>query len=372
MKPVFETEYARILEKLKYIDPIQYGKSRNFVDGAVTYLSPYISRGVISTKQVLRYVLDRGYKIHEIESFVKELCWRDYFQRVAQVKNVNSEIKQPQAPVSNKEIPVHVVEAATGIEGIDIAIRGLYDTGYMHNHCRMYTASLVCNVAKSHWLLPAQWMYYHLLDGDWASNSCSWQWVAGANSSKKYFADQQNINKYTGTFQTGTFLDRPYEDLETMPVPEHLKKTQKVDLSTFLPESTVLSFNPDGPVFIYNYYNLDPAWHQNEAGNRILFLDPDFFSNYPVSPACIKFMLALSKNIPGIQIFTGSMADFTSKYNPAAVFYKEHPLNNGYRGNEEPREWIAEQVSGYFPSFFAYWKQVEKQLLKNTPRDITN
>jgi deoxyribodipyrimidine photo-lyase len=79
------------LEKLDEIDPVKYGRTRNYVNGAVTCLSPYISRGVISTKQVLEVVLEKGYPISEIESFVKELCWRDYFQRVGQVKDLNME-----------------------------------------------------------------------------------------------------------------------------------------------------------------------------------------------------------------------------------------------------------------------------------------
>ena len=151
----FATDYKSILHRIDQIDPVQYGKSRNFVDGAVTYLSPYISRGVISTSQVLKTVLEKGYKIPEIESFVKELCWRDYFQRVGQVKDLNQEIKQVQQPVLNHEIPSQVLNASSGIVGIDNAILQLYHNGYMHNHCRMYTASLVCNIAKSHWHHPA-------------------------------------------------------------------------------------------------------------------------------------------------------------------------------------------------------------------------
>ncbi len=56
----FPTDYKTILEKTDQIDPLKYGKTRNYVDGAVTYLSPYISRGVISTRQVLESVLEEG------------------------------------------------------------------------------------------------------------------------------------------------------------------------------------------------------------------------------------------------------------------------------------------------------------------------
>ncbi len=358
----FTTDYKTILEKLDEVDPLKYGKTRNFVNGAVTYLSPYISRGVISTKQVLLHILAKGYKMQQIESFVKELCWRDYFQRVGQHKNLNQDIKQAQEPVLHYEIPVEIVNANTGIIGIDNAIQQLYSTGYMHNHCRMYTASVVCNIAKSYWLRPAQWMYYYLLDGDWASNACSWQWVAGANSSKKYYANQENINKYTNTNETATFLDSLYEAIEQMEVPETLVATQKLLFETTLPKSELLQLDNNLPTFIYNYYNLDPLWHAEELGNRILLVEPEFFAAYPVNNNCIDFMLSLGNNIPNIQVFVGSFEALSNQYHLQNIYYKEHPLNIGYTGTEETRDWITDKVTGYYPSFFSYWKKVEKHL----------
>ena len=362
MQPGFATDYQTILERVDAIDPLKYGRTRNFVDGDVSYLSPYISRGVISTKQVLDHVMSKGFTINQIESFVKELCWRDYFQRVGQVKNLNEDIKHPQEPVSNHAIPSAILEASTGIEAIDTAIRQLYATGYMHNHCRMYTASVVCNIAHSHWLHPARWMYYHLLDGDWASNACSWQWVAGANSSKKYYANQENINKYGHTRQLNTFLDKPYEAFDTTDCPQHLKDTQTASLQTVLPEAAPLQIDQHHPTFVYNYYNLDPIWHKDEVGNRILLLEPEFFNNYPVSERCMEFMLALSKNIPNMQVYVGSFDQLCHQHNIKEIYFKEHPLNIGYRGQEDSRDWISENVTGYHPSFFAYWKRMEKPL----------
>lgn len=364
MNKEFETDYKTILQKIENINPVKYGSTRNFINGAVTYLSPYISRGVISTKQVLETVLEKGYDISQITPFVKELCWRDYFQRVAQVKNLNTDLKQPQSVVLNKEIPSLILKATTGIKGIDNAIATLYATGYMHNHCRMYTASIVCNIAKSHWQHPAQWLYYHLLDGDWASNVCSWQWVAGANSSKKYFANQENISKYTFQNQVGTYLDTSYEVLEKMQVPESLLTVEKADLVLEIPHNVAITVEHSKPTFIYNYYNLDPLWRKDESGNRILLIEPDFFESYPVSKKCIDFMLSLSKNIPDIQIFTGSFETLSQKYDLKNIYFKEHPFNNHYIGKQDSRDWIVNEVSGYYPSFFAYWKKIEKVLQK--------
>jgi deoxyribodipyrimidine photo-lyase len=228
----------------------------------------------------------------------------------------------------------------------------------------MYVASLVCNIAQSHWLMPSRWMYYHLLDGDFASNAGSWQWVAGSGSSKKYYANQENINRYTFTLQTGTYLDCSYEALVKMNVPEQLKETQDLILQTELPSGNRIVIDPNTPTFIYNYYNLDPIWHANEKGNRILLLEPEHFQQYPVSKKCIDFMMGLSANIPDLQIFIGSFQSLQTNYQHQSIHFKEHPLNKGYTGIEESRDWICEEVSGYYPSFFSYWKKTESQLAK--------
>jgi deoxyribodipyrimidine photo-lyase len=359
----FATDLSAILGLVDAIDPVEYGRTRNYIDGAVTRLSPYISRGVLSTRQVLHALLEKDYRAASILPFIKELCWRDYFQRVAQARNLDEAIRQEQEAISNQGISTALVEGRTGIEGIDRAIADLYETGYMHNHCRMYVASLACNVARSHWRHPAQWMYYHLLDGDWASNACSWQWVAGANSHKRYYANQENINRYLHTHQAGTFLDRSYEELERMEMPSILRDVQTMTLKTELPQSAPIELKPGLPVFVYNYYNLDPAWHREEKGNRVLLLEPDFFARYPVSRQCLDFTLALAKNIPGIQLHVGSFHSLREAVQPATIYYKEHPLNVGYRGQEEARSWIVEEVKGYYPSFFAYWKRIEKYLV---------
>lgn len=363
----FVTSYESIIKQINEIDPVKYGYSRNHINGAVTRLSPYISRGVISTRMVLDAMFEKGYRLHQMESFVKELCWRDHFQLVAQVKNLQYAIKQEQIPVAHHEMPAAIVNATTGIEAIDVAIKELYQTGYMHNHCRMYTAFLTCNLARAHWQQPAKWMYYHLLDGDAASNLCSWQWVAGANSNKKYYANQENINKYTGSKQTGSYIDQSYEDIAASAIPIELTETTTLNLKTALPVSQMNNWNKELPAMIYNYYNLDPCWHQNENVNRVLLLEPDFFRDYPVSDACISFIMKLAENIPNLQLFTGSFEALMLQYPSTNYHFKEHPLNRHYKGTEEPRDWIAPEVTGYHPSFFSYWKKAEKSIKKNRP-----
>ena len=78
----FPTDRASIETRIDAIDPIRYGKSRNHLNGDVTYLSPYISRGFITIADIRRRVLARGYQPHQIEQFLKELAWREFFLHV--------------------------------------------------------------------------------------------------------------------------------------------------------------------------------------------------------------------------------------------------------------------------------------------------
>lgn len=353
-----------IMARLQAIDPVLYGKTRNYTDGAVTRLSPYISRGVISTRQVMEAVLNRGYQPRQIESLLKELAWRDYFQQVWMAKGdeINLDLRQPQPGVWHHEVPEAVVHHRTGIAAIDGAISQLYETGYMHNHVRMYVASLCCNLSGAHWLKPARWMYYHLLDADWASNALSWQWVAGSFSSKKYYANQENINKYCHTQQRHTFLDVDYDAFGSMPVPEVLKSSVEPALKTMLPESTVPVLNEHLPTCIYNFYNLDAQWLKDMDANRILLLEPAFFRQYPVGDQTMQFVLKLSANIENIQVFVGSFDELHALLPQQPVHFKEHPTAKHYSGIQHNRDWMFEQVRGYYPSFFAYWKRCEKLL----------
>ncbi len=360
---LFPTSYDLIVERINAISPIKYAKTRNFINGDVTYLSAYISRGVISVQQIKDAVLQKGYKPYEIEKFLQELAWREYYQRVWQVKKEElfADLKQPQPDFLHYQIPAAIVHASTGIKVIDDQINAFYSTGYLHNHIRMYVAAMVCNNAKSHWLTPAKWMYYHLLDGDLASNSCSWQWVAGSFSSKKYYCNQENINKYTSTNQVQTFLDESYERIATMPVPNALEPITTLDLKTNLPNTDVPLLDTSKPTLLYNSYNLDPLWRATENVNRVLLLEPYHFNKYPVSEKVIDFIIALSKNIEGIVIYVGEVDALIKQYEGLTILNafisKEHPAFEYYPGIKDSRDWMFPSTEGYYPSFFGFWKK---------------
>ncbi|MCE2893549.1 MAG: deoxyribodipyrimidine photolyase [Flammeovirgaceae bacterium] len=365
----FPKDYSAIIERVNSVDPLRYGNTRNFIDGAVTYLSPYISRGVVSVKQVQESVLSKGYPRGTMDKFLQELAWREYFQRVWQAKGdlLFQDLKQPQTDVLHHQMVQALVEATTGIDAIDKSIREFYNTGYLHNHVRMYVASIACNMGKAHWLAPAQWMYYNLLDGDLASNTCSWQWVAGAFSSKKYYCNQENINRFTNGHQHDTFLDLPVEDLYKATLPDTLKSTRPLSLKTLLPDSKTPSVDTTKPTLIYNSYNLDPLWRKDEKVNRILLLEPSHFQKFPVSEKVIKFILNLSKNIPNIQLMIGEVSELEQLYVASEVrtkwlISKEHPAFSYYTGQRDARDWLYPEISGYYNSFFSYWKKCEKMI----------
>jgi len=359
----FPTTYPDIINRLKNIDPVKYARTRNFVDGDVTYLSPYISRGVISLRQVAAHVL-KTYKPYQVEKFLQELAWREYWQRTWQSlgDKIFTDVKQEQQHVMHRKMVAALENADTGIEAIDQHIELLYQTGYMHNHLRMYVSSIACNIARAHWLQPSKWMYYHLLDGDLASNSLSWQWTAGAFSSKKYYCNQENINKYTGSSQRNTFLDRSYEELTDLSIPETLLEKSNFFPAMELPEAALPVIDKALPVLIYNAYNLDPLWHANEPANRILLLEPSHYKKYPVSEKVLRFILDLSKNIAGIQIFTAEFDTLKELSSGGEIKYKSHPAFTQYSGTAESYDDMFPQVNGYFPSFFSYWKKCEKYL----------
>jgi deoxyribodipyrimidine photo-lyase len=227
---------------------------------------------------------------------------------------------------------------------------------------------MACNVGKAQWKIPAKWFYYHLLDGDIASNNCSWQWVAGSFSSKKYYCNQENINKYTNTSQRGTFLDKSYDDIANIQVPEALIANTLLQLDTNLPNTELPILDITKPTLIYNFYNLDPSWRVNENVNRVLLLEPTHFASNPVSEKVINFALALSKNIPAIQVFTGEITSIIALYNEShilikdAIISKEHPAFTHYPGIKDQRDWMFPNVTGYYPSYFNFWKKCTKSL----------
>ena len=217
----FEPTLQAARETLAQVRPDAYAQTRNALDGAVTRLSPYITHGLLSLRDVhaevnARHPLDAKHK------FVFELGWRAYYRHVWAHRGdgIHQSLRPGLLPddAYQTTLPADVLEARTGVPAIDLAVRELYATAYLHNHARMWLASYLVHLRKVHWHTAAQWMLGHLLDGDVASNHLSWQWVAGTGSVKPYLFNAENVAKYAPPrwHSPGTVIDTSYETLDGM------------------------------------------------------------------------------------------------------------------------------------------------------------
>jgi deoxyribodipyrimidine photo-lyase len=209
------------LARIAAVRPTDYARSRNAIEGAITQLSPYISHGFVNLPEVLAGVSAR-HPFDVQHKFVFELGWREYFRHVWQHRGdaILASLHEGLLPEDSyaTELPADIRQASTGVPVIDMAVRTLYATGYLHNHARMWLASYVVHVRKVHWRAGADWLYGHLLDGDLASNHLSWQWVAGTGSHKPYLFNADNVARYApkSWHSPGSVIDTSYETLDQL------------------------------------------------------------------------------------------------------------------------------------------------------------
>lgn len=188
---------------LTQVQPGPYGQTRNYLDGAVTRLSPYLRHGVLSLSEVKVAVLAQIQSWGEGEKLITELAWRDYWQRLYQ--QLGDQIWQDLEPYKTgwqsrdyqQELPKDIEQGRTGLACMDGFNQALQNSGYLHNHARMWMAAYVVHWRKVRWQAGAAWFLQHLLDGDPASNNLSWQWVASTFSHKPYFFNRENLERYT-------------------------------------------------------------------------------------------------------------------------------------------------------------------------------
>lgn len=211
-------------QRLSHIDPINYGATRNYGNGKVTRLSPYIHHGTLSLNHVRNVALEKCSDRNQIKKFIQELAWRDFWQRVARnhpdwLWADIEDYKTGYTPHDYADqLPEDIATAQTGVACVDAFIRDLTETGYVHNHARMYLASYVVHFRRVKWQAGAQWFLEHLLDGDEASNNFSWQWVASTFSNKPYIFNLENVDKFFGGMvdtspENNQLLDATYEEL---------------------------------------------------------------------------------------------------------------------------------------------------------------
>jgi deoxyribodipyrimidine photo-lyase len=342
---------SEILEFIEAIDPLKYGQTRNSLNGAVTCLSPYITAGVIILNQVKDVILSQS-RLQSDYKMLQQLAWRDYFQSVylSQNDKIFEDFKSSQSKVVSELLPKAILDGNTGILAIDRAVSTLYNTGYIRNHERMWLASIICNIAGTKWQTGAAWMYYYLIDGDFASNMLSWQWVAGTFSSKKYYANQENLNKYSGLNQFGTFLDRSYEELATLDIPKVLDTRQELDLSSCLSIPSEYRYqaktNKNLTVIDKNTIN---SYYITPESDYILFIDTGEQNKFPICQKRLDFIISMIKwEIPSCQVLLATSAK------------KEEICSHYSKVSYAKQVRMFPSMVDYYPSFFKFWDKASK------------
>ena len=181
---------------------LEYAKKRNFDYGYsnnqhVSGLSKYISHRILSEYELIRDVLSH-HSYQKVEKFIQEIFWRIYWKGWLETRpSVWSDFVELPVNYSDKNLDAALV-GQTGIECFDSWVTELIQTNNLHNHSRMWFASIWIFTLGLPWQLGARFFLEHLIDGDAASNTLSWRWVAGLQTKgKQYQATSQNIEFYT-------------------------------------------------------------------------------------------------------------------------------------------------------------------------------
>jgi deoxyribodipyrimidine photo-lyase len=203
-----------------------YARYRNFDTGPggplhVSRLSPYIRTRLITEEEVCRAVIAR-HGIHAPEKFLQEVAWRAYWKGWLELRPAvwHSYLEQLRQLIPDDSVR-QAIDGQTGIDCFDTWAHELTATGYLHNHARMWFASIWIFTLKLPWQLGAEFFLHHLLDADPASNTLSWRWVAGLHTpGKHYLARAENIRTFTqGRFNPTRQLDESAPPLPANPVP---------------------------------------------------------------------------------------------------------------------------------------------------------
>lgn len=168
----------------------------------VSALSPWVRLRILPEWDIVREVLDQ-HAPSDASKFIDEVCWRTYWKGWLQLRPTVwdaylAELDDAKNAARRNSLSQETLQAKSGIECMDTWTRELIETGYLHNHARMWYASIWIHTLKLPWTLGADFFLKHLLDGDAASNTLSWRWVAGLHTEgKTYLASAANIEKYT-------------------------------------------------------------------------------------------------------------------------------------------------------------------------------
>ena len=207
---IFEASRAKAVDKLNHFvenNLSEYSKLRNFDFGPdnrsnISCLSPYITHGIINELEVIDKSLKK-FSFVKNEKFIQEVLWRTYWKGWLELRpNVWSdyliELNKLRNEFKDNQNYIDAIEGKTNLECFNQWVNELKENNYLHNHARMWFASIWTFTLELPWQLGAELFMQHLYDGDPASNTLGWRWVAGIQTQgKHYLASEWNIQKFT-------------------------------------------------------------------------------------------------------------------------------------------------------------------------------
>jgi deoxyribodipyrimidine photo-lyase len=234
-----------------------YKNERNYDYGteynSVSCLSPYISRRMVTEDEIIKRVLTR-HTYSSSEKFIQEVLWRVYWKGWLEMHPsvwsvYRTKVEDYLSSFSSDARYRSAITGSTGIDCFDFWVNELINTGYLHNHARMWFASIWIFTLKLPWELGAHFFYTHLIDSDPASNTLSWRWVAGIQTKGKYYlASKENIKKYTKNrfSPKGLFDGIPFIENEECEHPlVELGENPEIPKNIFLENSLTIIFEED-------------------------------------------------------------------------------------------------------------------------------
>ena len=289
--PTLQGTRARALELLADFLPRagrDYQNNRNLDRGRdghsfVSRLSPFVRHRILSEEELISNVLTSHSRSAAFK-FIQEIFWRTYWKGWLEHRpavwdrfevEVQSEFaKLKQVPVKNK-IFEQAIGGSTEIAIFNSWVNELKETGYLHNHARMWFASIWIFTLRLPWQLGADFFYNHLLDGDPASNTLGWRWVAGLQTAgKTYLATESNIRKNAAQrLKTIPDSERGLERLatQTFEIEDSLTIEEKAPSSSRFVDLSPVSIEENDAVLV-TVEDLSTQW-LDRAGNHVAIFE---------------------------------------------------------------------------------------------------
>ena len=289
--PTLQGTRARALELLADFLPRagrDYQNNRNLDRGRdghsfVSRLSPYVRHRILSEEELISNVLTSHSRSAAFK-FIQEIFWRTYWKGWLEHRpavwdrfevEVQSEFaKLKQVPVKNK-IFEQAIGGSTEIAIFNSWVNELKETGYLHNHARMWFASIWIFTLRLPWQLGADFFYNHLLDGDPASNTLGWRWVAGLQTAgKTYLATESNIRKNAAQrLKTIPDSERGLERLatQTFEIEDSLTIEEKAPSSSRFVDLSPVGIEENDAVLV-TVEDLSTQW-LDRAGNHVAIFE---------------------------------------------------------------------------------------------------